>query len=412
VSGNVEQRSQDQQGDARTMLVRIKPTESKLGMFIHAFEGAFSDRPFWRCGFLLTQADDLGRLRRSSIDAVIIDTSKSQRIASPRPAIAAKKRTDSSSGLTSSKALDPTLKGLVQTVGRSKREVMKIVEDVRLGRPISVARLTPVIAELSAAVERNTAAFLGILRLKSRDEYTYLHSVAVSALMMNFARSLGLDATNISDLGMAGLLHDVGKISIPQDILNKVGALTADEFAVIKQHPLAGVKILKTGKGVPEAVFDVCLHHHERIDGAGYPVGMIAGQISMAARMGAICDVYDALTSQRPYKDAWSPQYALSQMLSWDGQFDAALLQTFLRSLGIYPVGTLVRLRDTSLCIVIAENSSDPTLPLVRSFFSIARRQRVRCEDLQIASPAALHLEDPADWPLENWPTLRRELLD
>jgi HD-GYP domain-containing protein (c-di-GMP phosphodiesterase class II) len=381
-------------------------------MFVHSFEGRFSDRPFWRTQFVLTELDDLGRLRRSSIDAVIVDTDKGRPVGAARPAGQPKKPIGHPSGLKIGKTTDPALKEMIQTVTRSKREVMKIVDDVRLGRPIAVAALAPMLAELSQTVERSSATFLGILRLKARDEYTYIHSIAVSALMMNFARTLGLEEKAVADLGMAGLLHDVGKIAMPPMILNKPGPLTADEFEVMKSHPAAGKKILGGGVGVPDTAFDVCLHHHERIDGKGYPFGLDGDSLSLAAKMGAICDVYDALTSDRPYKDAWSPQYALSEMQGWSGQFDAALFHTFVRSLGIYPVGTLVRLRDTSLCIVIADNADDPTLPRVRSFYSISAGRRIWCEDVQVANSSALYLERPLDWGFDDWPTLRRELLD
>jgi putative nucleotidyltransferase with HDIG domain len=274
-----------------------------------------------------------------------------------------------------------------------------------------VARLGPILADLSEQVSRNTSAFLGILRLKARDEYTYLHSVAVSALMMNLARTLKLPESDLHGLGLAGLLHDVGKIAMPSGVLNKPGALTPAEFAIMKSHPEAGLKLLKAGSGVPAVAFDVCLHHHERMDGRGYPCGLAGDQLSLAARMGAICDVYDALTSDRPYKQAWSPQKALGQMASWKGHFDPALMRAFMTSLGIFPVGTLVRLRDSMLGVVIADNSDVPTLPTVRCFFSIPTKARVFPEDVRLAHDHVLAAEDPASWSFDDWPDLRDDLL-
>lgn len=289
--------------------------------------------------------------------------------------------------------------------------VIRLVEDVRLGRPIAVAGLAPIVADLFAEVERNANLLLSVLRMRSRADYTYVHSVAVSALMMNVARTLGIEEALLSDFGMAGLLHDVGKIAMPETILNKPGPLTQEEFAVMKRHPRVGRRILRAEAQVPAVAIDVCLHHHERVDGSGYPSGQSGDALSLAARLGAICDVYDALTADRAYKDAWTPQQALAEMQSWEGHFDPELLTDFIRSLGIYPVGTLVRVGDSTLAIVIADNGQDPMRPTIRSFYSIGTGQRVPCEDVAIGNPGLLRLERPFDWGLEDWPGLMRELI-
>lgn len=401
------------------MLIRIRPRDAKLGMFVHSFEGNWADRPFWQSHFVLTKPEDVTRLQQSAVEAVIIDTEKAQVISAParpspapRPAGAAVPSGEAPRAPSPPrKPIDPNLRGLLQTVSRSKREVMKLADDVRLGRPVQVARLLPVVADLMEEVERNAIALIGILRLKARDEYTYLHSVAVSVLMMNFGRTLGIPKRTLPELGMAGLLHDIGKIQMPADILAKPGPLTADEYAVMKRHPQAGTLILRRGGEIPAVAFDVCLHHHERMDGRGYPFGLRGDTLSKAARMGAICDVYDALTSHRPYADAWPPQRALREMLEWEGQFDPALMTSFINSLGIFPAGTLVRLRESSLAIVMADNHEEPTRPTVRTFYSIAARHRVHCEDVKIAMPHILTLEQPGNWGFHDWPALSRELL-
>jgi putative nucleotidyltransferase with HDIG domain len=392
------------------MLRRISPCHVELGMYVHALEGRWADQPHWRLHCVLDDAQEVERLRQSVLTAIVIDTDKGRSLPfnsrrAPAPAAG------TTAGLRIGKAADPAMKGLLQTVGRSRREVMRIVEDVRLGRPISVARLGPVLLDLSEQVERNASAFLGILRLKARDEYTYLHSVAVSALMMNFARTLDRPEEEVSALGMAGLLHDIGKIAMPPAILNKPGKLTEEEFAVMRRHSEDGARILRAGTGVPDAAFDVCLHHHERMDGAGYPFGLAGDGLSLAARMGAICDVYDALTSHRPYKDAWSPQKALAEMQAWQGHFDPLLLRAFLRSLGIFPKGSLVRLRDSLLGVVIADNEDQPTRPTVRCFHSIPMDAPIPPEDVRLAHDNVLSLEDPADWRIVDWPSVRDRML-
>src|SRR5690606_37008692 len=149
------------------------------------------------------------------------------------------------------------------------------------------------------------------------DEYTYMHSVAVCALMAALARTLGLNEAEQREAATAGLLHDVGKMAIPIEILNKPGRLTDDEFRLIMTHPDAGYVMLMRGGLVPNVALDVCLHHHEKFDGSGYPHGLQGDGISLQARMGALCDVYDAVTSDRPYKKGWNPAEAIHRMAQW-----------------------------------------------------------------------------------------------
>ena len=376
-------------------------------MFLHSFEGSFADRPFWQSRFVLTDPDDLERLRRSAIEAVVVDTSRS-RPANPRTSSA---RQGNHRRSPPAAPADPDTEHAVALVRRAKRAVIHLVEDVRLGRRIAIAGLAPIVADLSAEVERNASLLLSVLRMRARADYTYVHSVAVSALMMNLARTLDFEDALLPDIGMAGLLHDVGKIAMPEEILNKPGPLTAEEFAVMKRHPKLGGRILRGEGSIPAVALDVCLNHHERMDGTGYPSGQSGEALSLAARIGAICDVYDALTADRAYKDAWTPQQALTEMQAWQGHFDPELLTAFIRSLGIYPVGTLVRVGASTLAIVIADNADDPTRPTIRSFYSISAGQRVPCEDVVIGNPGLLTLERPSDWALDDWQSLSRELL-
>ena len=164
-----------------------------------------------------------------------------------------------------------------------------------------------------------------------------MHSVAVCALMVALARQLGHDDAACRDAGLAGLLHDLGKAAMPLDILNKPDKLSPAEFAIIRSHPVRGHEMLLESKGAPQAALDVCLHHHERVDGEGYPHRLSGERLSQLARMGAVCDVYDAITSNRPYKAGWDPSVSIARMASWKGQFDEAVFGAFVRSLGIYP---------------------------------------------------------------------------
>ena len=379
------------------MLRRITPRDVRLGMFIHALEGPWLHHPFWRKRFLLTDPADLEKLRSSAVPIVVIDDERGLAPAAPtstaatpnaiaRPAPAAPRRNDPAPvparkrNVLAPCSAREEFSRATQIVGRSKQAVTRMFNEARLGKAVTSASVVPLVDEIADSVARNPTALLGIARLKTKDEYTYLHSVAVCALMINLARHLEVDESLIRDIGLAGMLHDVGKMAIPQEILDKPGKLTDEEFAVVREHPARGHEMLVASGDMPEIALDVCLHHHERYDGTGYPHGLAGETISRWARMGAVCDVYDAITSNRPYKDGWAPAESLSRMEAWQGHFEPELLTRFVRSIGIWPVGTLVRLRSNRLGVVVGENKADPTRPRVSAFYSIPGRELITPE--------------------------------
>jgi hypothetical protein len=232
--------------------------------------------------------------------------------------------------------------------------------------------------------------------------------------MVNFARHLGLPDDTVRDLGLAGLLHDIGKMDVPPEILNKPGRLSDEEFAIARLHPERGCAILDRADAIPAAAIDVCRHHHEKIDGTGYPFGLKGGEISLAARMGAICDVYDALTSDRVYKQAWSPIEAVTAMHGWDGQFDRDLLFTFYQSIAVFPVGMVVRLRSQRLAVVLS-NGRRASRPRLRVFYDTVSNGLVDPRDITLADDDAcktvVRQESAVDWGAQDWPALCEHLL-
>jgi HD-GYP domain-containing protein (c-di-GMP phosphodiesterase class II) len=260
--------------------------------------------------------------------------------------------------------------------------------EVRMGRALDADKCRPIVDEIASSVSRNAGALTSLARLKTHDDYTYLHSVAVCALMVSLARQLGMEETEVRVAGMAGLVHDMGKALMPLAVLNKPGKLTEEEFTIIRGHPRLGHDVLAEGGAFEAGVLDVCLHHHERLDGKGYPEGLAGDAISRLARMGAVCDVYDAITSNRPYKAGWDPAESIAQMASWrKGQFDTAIFQAFVKSLGIYPNGSLVRMKSGRLGVVMEQNEKSLVAPRVKLFFSTQTQQSITPELLDLAAP-------------------------
>jgi HD-GYP domain-containing protein (c-di-GMP phosphodiesterase class II) len=228
-------------------------------------------------------------------------------------------------------------------------------------------------------------------------------------LMVALGRQLGFDEALLRDAGMAGLLHDLGKALIPLEILNKPGKLTDAEFAIVKKHPQDGYDLLEgnTDRG-SLAARDVSLHHHEKFNGTGYPKRLEGESISVLSRMAAVCDVYDAITSNRPYKTGWDPAESLRQMAVWtkEGHFETRIFQAFVKSIGIYPTGSLVKLQSGRLGVVLEQNEKSALTPRIKAFFSIKSNMHIMPEIIDLSAPHTreriVGREIPEDWKITN----------
>ena len=226
--------------------------------------------------------------------------------------------------------------------------------------------------------------------------------------MMSLAKQLQLDEEETRLASIGGLLHDLGKAVLPMDVLNKPGKLTDEEFAIIKTHPAEGIKLLKlAGNQIDPHVLDIVIHHHEKTDGSGYPDRLEDARISRFAKMAAVCDVYDAITSNRPYKAGWNPAESLRRMAEWtNGHFDARIFHAFVKSLGIYPIGSLVRLNSGRLGIVMEQSQKSLLTPTVKVFFSTRSETRIKPELVDLSHPLCLEkvasVEEPERWKFTN----------
>ncbi|TWC66566.1 HD-GYP domain-containing protein [Herbaspirillum sp. SJZ099] len=357
------------------MLKKIKVEELVLGMYFAGFDdAAWMNHPFWKNKFLIKNPNELKQARASGIAYCWIDTAKGKDVVAPEededgaPDEPAATAAAAAAPEPATPALDPALVDAQKLCETAKKATQAMFAEVRMGKVLDMERCVSVVEEIANSVLQNPNALVSVVRLKLADEYTYLHSVAVCALMVALGRTLGMDETSCREAGLGGFLHDIGKAFIPHDILNKPGKLTEEEFAIVRKHPELGHKYLSQDTNVPDYARDVCLHHHEKIDGNGYPENLRGATISLYARMAAICDVYDALTSERRYKHAWDPAEAISSMATWTGHFDRAMFLAFVKTLGIYPVGSIVKLESGRSGFVIRQNDKDLTRPVLKVF--------------------------------------------
>ncbi|MEJ0035995.1 MAG: HD-GYP domain-containing protein [Gammaproteobacteria bacterium] len=386
------------------MLKKVPVGQLSVGMYLHALEGNWLDHPFWRNGFLISDDKTLRKVLDSGVQHAFIDVVKgtdAPPAAAPQPVRTSEAAPPPSVPKPERVSLAEEVQYAAKLRARSAQAMKDLHGEARMGKSIDAGECSALVNDVAESIDRHPDAFRSLARLKTADEYTYMHSVAVCALMVSLGREIGLDEAQCREAGLAGLLHDLGKALMPQEILNKAGKLTPEEFDIIKTHPRRGYELLAGAKNIPAGVLDVCLHHHERFDGTGYPEKLAADKITRIARMGAICDVYDAVTSDRPYKTGWDPAHALTQMASWQGHFDRDMFKSFIRCIGIYPTGSLVRMRSGKLAVVLEQNSAALTKPKVKLFFSMKSNEPIRHEVLDLALDARDQIEAPE--PPEKW---------
>ena len=237
---------------------------------------------------------------------------------------------------------------------------------------------------LAQAVAQNRTALLSLTALKNYDNYTFTHMANVSILTMAQARGVGIDGNLLREFGMAALMHDIGKVQTPNEILNKPGALTHEEFTILKRHPVDGAEILRKTPEMPALAPVVAFEHHLRADGTGYPVA-VRSQLNLGTMMAGIADVYDAMRSQRVYHTAFPTDRILAVLQRNDGtQFDQHLVRRFVQLVGIYPAGNLVKLDTGEIAVVLKAYAPDPYRPQVRILLGADRQPLTQPLDMNL----------------------------
>lgn len=376
----------------------ISTRELKLGMFVVEIDRPWTETPFMMQGFLLQNLDQLRALQQCCREVVIDrvrsvgDQHSAKVMETDGPLLGLDGRPRQHPDLTESRIeahrfikVARSFRGKIHTKrqphvprirsedGRSRLEsellysapivddVYRVLRETQLAidnnAAIDVGRIDGLVGEMASGVQRNPDALLWLSRLKRTDQYAYDHAVNVSVHAMVFARFVGLSGAEVRQLGLAGLLQDIGKVKIDYEVLSKPGPLDEKEFEHVKSHVRNTVNLLRTHKDFDPSVLAIIAAHHERFDGTGYPRGLEGMSIPLAAEMAGIVDTYCAMTRERVYRGAVSSQRAMETLNHLrNSQFRDTLVDQFLQCIGLYPIGTLVELNSGEVAVVIQQN--------------------------------------------------------
>lgn len=268
----------------------------------------------------------------------------------------------------------------------AKKTIQNILDDVRFGKQVETERVECLVDKMLESILRNPDALTSLARLRDVDEYTYVHSMAVCTLMISFGNYLHYDPQVLREVGMGAMLHDIGKMRVPQEILTKRRGLSNDEYRQIKEHVVFSRRILEETKGISKTSILLASQHHERIDGTGYPQGLDGRQTSEFGQAAAIADVYDAMTSKRCYQRKYEPTEVLKKLFEWsENLYNKNLVQHFIRNVGIYPIGVLVRLESGLLGIVLNHGEKSLLHPVVRVVYDTNKDRAIIPHDVDLS---------------------------
>ncbi|WP_100642280.1 HD-GYP domain-containing protein [Alteromonas facilis] len=284
------------------------------------------------------------------------------------------------------------------------------VSKIQKGGPANLEKVNELSQDLIDSIFDNTSAISCLTLIKDANEYLLEHSINCSVLMGIFARHMEFDRSLIEELSLGALLMDVGMAKVPKDVYDKKGELSSQDWQLVQSHVDIGVELIEQCEEVTDIVIDVIQNHHERMDGSGYPSGKHGQEISTYARMAAIVDCYDAMISERTHQTSQTPTQVLRKLLT-DTSLDQALVQQFIKCIGVHPVGSLVKLRSEKLALVSSPGKKDPLSPVVMSFYSIRNNahSEIKRIDLSKVEDEIVAAVKPSEFKM-NLPKFFREV--
>mgnify|MGYP000716422816 FL=1 len=379
------------------MLIALPISELTPGMFVDSVtkqhEGLNSIK-IKTSGLVRNQAI-IKRLVTEGVLELLIDFTKGD-AAIPdkyKPKSAPPQKSTTSSSKTKPPAVKPAIT-LEQEFAKASinfeqhnRKLQALYGDVTTGLSVNLKVIDEMANDIVSSVFRNTSAMTILTRIKDKHSYNWRHMINCAIFTAVFAKYLGYKEEAVQQLAMGALLHDLGQAKLPQGIISRPSKLTSSEMDIIKRHVAQGLGLVKGEKGITPLILDMIVNHHERLDGSGYPRGITAEKLSRPARMMAIVDVYDALTADRPHQEGDEPINALRYLLANKELFDAELVQHFIKCLGVHPVGTIVKLTNERLALVLEGNKSNPIKPKVKLFYNAKHGHHVPPKDLDLNEP-------------------------
>jgi putative nucleotidyltransferase with HDIG domain len=382
--------------ESSAMIKKITVEHLRPGIFVHDFNSGWLHHPFLRNKIKIETEGDIEKILKYQIREVYIDTEKGLDVddAPTQQEVTAEIQTEidhvpAPAKKENRRPLRAEIARARRLITEAKQTTHRLMDDVKLGKQLDVRQVEDIVEKLTDSVLSNKDALISLVRIKKKDEYTYMHSLAVSALCISFAQHLGLDAKATKQIGVGGLLHDFGKVKIPLEVLTKPGPLTEKEFEIMKRHVEHGECMLRQTSRIDESSICVTAHHHERLDGTGYPAGLREDQISLFGQIAAIVDIYDALTAERCYKDSIPPTEALKKLFEWSDRYlNRQLVEQFIAHVGIYPIGALVRLRSGRVGVVVDHGEKGLLYPVVRVLFDRKRGRVLHPFNLDLSKKA------------------------
>lgn len=340
-----------------------------MGMYVAELDRPWLESPFLFQGFVVDDADVFKSVN-DLCNFVIIDTEKGNDIDPSIEHVSADASVvidfKTRKRIPASVSFQEELKQARIVYRKVRGQIDSMFSDIRMGKNIDVSGAKEVVADMVDSIVRNPDAQLWLSNLRKRDEYTAIHSLNVCIFALTFARYLGFNVEEMNEIGIGALLHDIGKMRVPLEILNKEGKLTDEEREIVKQHAQHGFDILQHSPGLPASTIEVVYTHHERKKGTGYPRGLVESQIHLFSRMVAIVDIYDAITSDRVYHHGMNTLDALKNMFKWrENDLDSELVEKFIQCLGIYPIGSLVELNTGEVGIVLSVSQGRNLVPII-----------------------------------------------
>ncbi len=378
------------------MIKRIPIDSLQVGMYVSDLNADWIPHSNLKKKGKIKQEAVIEKIRQLGVSEIYIDTSLGRDSQDGLTETEVEARNEAA--LQSAGALAPLMKPKLaledemQAASKIHNEALGLVSnlltDVREKKPIALDAFEEVADGMLDSVLRNHNALSCLGRIRAKDSYLMEHSVNLAVLMSVFGKSLDLPRETMQHVAVGAMLHDIGKIMIPDEILHKPERLTAAEFEVMKQHARHSRDLLKGTPGMPELAVLVAAQHHEKMDGSGYPEGLCGDEISPFGRMAAVVDVYDAITADRVYHKGITPSAALKKLLEWRHHLDASLVRHFIRSVGIYPVGSLVLMESGRLAVVVQANDFDQRLPTIKVMYHTKFRSFITIETIDLSKPS------------------------